>query len=481
MIGPAQQPGSGAPALTGDAPGVTAGMVLDVCVLGRKVGTLQKLGDEYVLQYDAGIAPEQFVSLAMPVRMRPWVWPRELHPYFRQNLPEGFLLSILREDFGPWLDGTDLSLLAVVGAAAIGRVTLKPQGQPASTSPHSFDVSRVLHGDNTQAHFAELVRRHARAAISGAVPKFLAPQEPGSIDAATGSAAVAPLGKTSMRTSRHIVKGSDEQTPYLGFNEFYSMRLIERIGAFPVARTTMSDDGRALIVDRFDVDEHGMPVRGMEDMCGLLGLPPNEKYAASTEQVVKAARAYFTGDRWALQSRRLAWLLLSTYVVRNADCHTKNIALLYTNADDVAFSPVYDMVTTQPYPRYANNPPGLSIDGRKTWRPGNTLSRFFNTRLNISGADYARMVEALCEAALDTGKDVAAAVKQRPEWRELARNMVRAWDEGTEAVRSPKPNVALRGLTDVIADARFSAPDKPPPQEKHGRSPLLPKRGGRAF
>lgn len=97
MSGPVQ-PGSGALPLTGYAPTVTVGMVLDVRVLGRKVGTLQKVGDEYVFQYDTGVAPEHFVSLTMPVRMQPWVWPRDLHPYFRQNLPEGFLLSIIRED-----------------------------------------------------------------------------------------------------------------------------------------------------------------------------------------------------------------------------------------------------------------------------------------------------------------------------------------------------------------------------------------------
>jgi hypothetical protein len=59
--------------------------------------------------------PSDFVSLTMPVEEGQWRWPRDLHPFFRQNLPEGFLLSIIREDFGPVLDGTDLSLLAVGG------------------------------------------------------------------------------------------------------------------------------------------------------------------------------------------------------------------------------------------------------------------------------------------------------------------------------------------------------------------------------
>jgi serine/threonine-protein kinase HipA len=452
---------------------------LDVHVLGDKVGTLFKERDEYVFQYDKGIPRDRFVSLAMPVRMQPWIWPRDLHPYFRQNLPEGYLLSIIREDFGRLLDGTDLSLLAVVGGSAIGRVTITFQGQDPSKPTEEFDVSQVLHGDNTQAHFASLVRHYARAAISGAVPKFLAPHEMASRQPGAPLAGD-PLGKTSMRTSRYIVKGSDEQTPFLGFNEHYSMRLLERIGQFPVAKTTMSDDGRALIVERFDVDADGRPSKGVEDMCGLLGLPPTEKYASTTEQVVKAARPYFSDAAWQQQSRRLAWLILSTYVVRNADCHTKNIALLYTNDSDVGFAPVYEMVTTQAYARYADNPPGLSIAGRKTWAPGKALINFIQTRLNISSAEVHDMVAALCDAAVETGHEVIAAAQSRPEWREVAKNMVHAWNDGMEAVRSPKPNVAFRGLTAAIEEAKFSEPAKPTAPEKVGRSPLLPK-SGRGF
>ena len=243
----------------------------------------------------------------------------------------------------------------------------------------------------------------------------------------------------------------------------------------------MSDDGRVLLVERFDVDANGVPVRGVEDLCGLLGLPPHEKYAPSTEQVVRAARAYFTGDRWSESARRLAWLILSTYVVRNADCHSKNIALMYTNAADVELTPAYDMVTTQAYPEYAKNPPALTIDGRRTWAPGNTLSRFFATRLNIPPKEYARMVEALCEAAVDTGKEVVARSKERPEWRDVAKSMLHAWNDGMETLRSVKPDESLRELTPIIEKAKFSEPDKPAALEKHGRSPLLPPGGGRAF
>jgi serine/threonine-protein kinase HipA len=43
-----------------------------------------------------------------------------------------------------------------------------------------------------------LVRKYARAAISGAVPKILAPE--------IGPDGPEPLGNSTLRTSRHIIK-----------------------------------------------------------------------------------------------------------------------------------------------------------------------------------------------------------------------------------------------------------------------------------
>jgi len=84
--------------------------------------------------------------------------------------------------------------------------------------------------------------------------------------------------------------------------------------------------------------------------------------------------------------------VLTQYVVRNADCHAKNIALYYTHLDDVAYSPVYDVVTTQAYPRYAANPPGLLLDGRQAWTMGKNLEQFFKARLGIAPKHYVQIV-----------------------------------------------------------------------------------------
>lgn len=451
-------------------------MRLDVQVSGKTVAQLYRERDEYVMKYLSATDPADFVSLTMPVRDEPWRWPRDLHPFFRQNLPEGYLLNIIREEFGPLLDGTDLSLLAVVGGTGIGRVTVTPEGGKLGVKMDPLQIESLLTADNTAKHFASLVRRYARASISGMVPKFIAPEEVlgEGMEPLESLEPLAPLGKPTLRTSRHIIKGSDDSTPYLGFNEFYSMRVLERLHVVPVARTHMSDDGRVLVVERFDVDQHGTPTHGLEDACGLLGLPPHEKYATTTEKVLNATRAYLPSAQIRVQLEQFGWHVLTNYVVRNSDCHAKNIALSYTRLGDVGFTPVYDIVTTQAYPRYANNPPGLSIDGRQTWAAGKALQRFFNARLGIAPRHYVEMVERLCESAVQVGEEVIEAAKNEPRWRPLAKQMVHAWNEGMASLRDPKKSVTFRGLDAAISAAGFSDP-KPPDQTcvTIGRSELL--------
>lgn len=67
--------------------------------------------------------------------------------------------------------------------------------------------------------------------------------------------------------------------------------------------------------------------------------------------------------------QELTSLLLMTYALRNADCHAKNIALIYTSRNDASLAPAYDFFTTSVYAGYQHNPPGISVMGKKTWLP----------------------------------------------------------------------------------------------------------------
>lgn len=441
-------------------------MKLDVCVNARKVASLFREADEFILLYEPGVAPEQLVSLAMPVRARPWVWPRDLHPFFRQNLPEGYLLGILREQFSTWLDGTDFSLLALVGGSGIGRVTIVPKGKTDTAPVTAFDVASVLHGDNNEATFEALVRKHALQAVSGVFPKFLEPAaQPPAI----------PTGRTTLRNGTHLIKGSGARTPFLAMNEHYSLEALRRTQGMPVVSSQLSDDGRVLAVSRFDVDNNGEPLCALEDVCGLLGLPPHEKYAATTEQAIKVVRSYLAPDTLQSDLEHLGWLIISSYVLRNADLHTKNIALRYTHAGDVRLAPAYDIVTTQAYPDYALNPPGLSVAGRKSWVAGKNLQHLFSSRLNIAPRRYHEMVETMCDAATDTGRLLLQETHAHPEWRPIAAAMLHAWNDGMEHLRSEKSRPALRALENDLKAECLDEKEKPTKATVIGKSELMKK------
>ena len=127
----------------------------------------------------------------------------------------------------------------------------------------------------------------------------------------------------------------------------------------------MSDDGQALVVHRFDVDDDGQAHWGMEDFCSLLGLRPAAKYDTTWGRVAKAVRDHVPGAQRQATHRQLATILLLTYALRNADCHAKNIALLYTSRADVHLSPAYDMLTTRVYAGVQHNPPGIEFMGKR--------------------------------------------------------------------------------------------------------------------
>ena len=92
-------------------------------------------------------------------------------------------------------------------------------------------------------------------------------------------------------------------------------------------------------------------------------------------------------------------------------------------------------------------------------------------------ASLFRERDALYDSAVDVGHQVIEAARNEPQWRGVAKQMLHAWNDGMESLRSPKKNVKLKGLSKAIEAAGFSAAQPPDPaREVIGRSPLLAKR-----
>ena len=409
---------------------------LEVFVSGRRVARLSSEdGFEHHLTYRPGAAAADFVSLVMPVRPHSWTWPA-LHPFFQMNLPEGFLLSVLKEQIGPHLGARPLDLLAVVGQNTIGRVQLAP-GEELSPTRAAIDLEALLHGERSGEVFLDLLRMHAASGVSGVVPKFLSPETQ------------ALFRKSSVSTERHIVKGSSERLPYLALNEHLCMQVARRSGA-PTAATAVSDDGLVLVVERFDVAADGSRL-GFEDCCSLLGLSPEEKYQSTWERVARVVSTFVAPAERVRANEQLALTLLLTYALGNADCHTKNLAFLYTNPGDVRLAPVYDMLSILAYDAYADNPPGMFVGGRKSWDPGKALVLYLQQSLEIERARQRELIERVCQAAVDTLPELMQRARDLDGFAPVAARMAHQW------------NVGLSRLAPHVGESPLLGGRRPPP------------------
>lgn len=441
-------------------------MSLSVYVLGREVATLDSIGDfKSSLAYHDDVVPDDLVSLTMHVRREPWLWDDVLHPVFQMNLPEGYLLQVLQERFGPHIGASPTALLSVIGRNMIGRVQVAPRGADLDEPAKAVDVAALLQGDNSEEAFAELVREHATSGVSGVVPKFLEDNTPASLG---------PHTKASVLTRRYIIKGSSRLLPFVSLNEHLCMNVARKV--VPAATTDISEDGQALVVHRFDVDGAGQLHFGMEDFCALLGLRPAAKYETTWERIARAVRDHVAGDRRPEVFRQMAALLLLSYALRNADFHAKNVALLYTGLADAHLAPAYDLITTIAYPEYVNNPPAISFMGRKTWDPGKSLKDFIAATFGLPPREQAAIVEQIGDAIADVGPQVRAAMQRHAGFREIGKRMLLAWQDGLASLRS-KRVYALGDATLGKAFTGFSDPKPVKVQHKVvGRSDLLGKR-----
>jgi serine/threonine-protein kinase HipA len=423
-------------------------MRLSAYVLGRDVAVLESAGDfRSVLTYHASTPSDAFVSLTMPVRTESYVWDDTLHPVFQMNLPEGYLLQVLQEQLGPQITASPMALLSVIGRNMVGRIQVAAAGAKLDEPTQPVEVAELLQGDNSEEAFAELVRQHAASGVSGVVPKFLDTQ---SEDVGRG----AVHKKTTLLTHRHIIKGSTGRLPYVTLNEHLCMQVAARV--LPTARTELSQDGNALVVHRFDVNDNGQLRLGMEDFCALLGLRPAAKYETTWERVARAVRDHVPGATQLETFRQLATTLLLTYALRNADCHAKNLALLYTSRADVHLSPAYDMITTVAYPGYQQNPPGISFMGKKTWSPGKSLGKFIAATFGVSVKAQVEIVEAISDAVSDIAPRVREAMTRHAAFEDIGKRMLLAWNEGVTGLRGKRvyslqewnPSSAFEGFSD---------------------------------
>lgn len=439
-------------------------MQLNVFVNDQAVAVLESPdGFEHHLTYLPSAGTEQFVSLTMPMQGPSWSWPT-LHPFFQVSLPEGFLLAMLKEQLGPHLGARPLDLLSVVGHNLIGRVRVSAGAYPRPTVALD-SLQPLLHGQASGQVFLALMAQFAASGVSGVVPKFLTPETQ------------ALFRKGTVTTERHIVKGSSAHQPFVALNEHLCMQAAAATG-FDVAKTLVSDDGQVLIVERFDIDPETTLRRGFEDFCSLLGLSPDDKYESTWERAARLVRDYVPPAGRLRANEHLAVTLLLTFALGNADCHTKNLAFLYEDLGSVRVAPVYDMLTILAYDRYANNPPGMYVDGRKDWNSMKPIWRFLQQHLGVEPARQRELVDCIGAAVAATVTELKHHIRTTPGFADIGSRMLWEWNVGMSRLQQRR----TFAMPDWVASASAEGLPVPTPAQRYaptriGESPLMAPQG----
>ena len=389
---------------------------LVVWTAGNKSGILEQ-DEEYVFNYLADTSDRYSVSLTMPVRLKSWTH-KDLHPVFQMNLPEGALLTAIKNALAKIARVDELTLLRIVGANQIGRnrFALREEKSPAfKTSPESLE--EILCYPDTGELFNELMQKYAmNSGVSGIQPKVM-------LDA---------KDRATVHSSSYIVKAWGEDYPSLAANEYFCMKAVQRAG-LPVPEFYLSENGRLFVMKRFDITDTGEYV-GFEDMCALQGLGTEDKYTGSYERVVKTINDYVSPKYRQIAREQFFAVLTLSVMLRNGDAHLKNFGVLYADPTEgeTKLAPVYDIVTTTAY--IDKDVPALTIGGTKKWWDRKMLEKFGVAHCGLSVSRIAGIISKSGDAVLNIKPELKRYIKDHPEFSSVGGSMLKAWDAGVKSL-----------------------------------------------
>lgn len=390
---------------------------------GVAVGTLgrdEEKRRDSVFAYREEVAEEDAVSLTMPVRLGSYKWEYGVHPLFEMHIPEGHLKDELVRRFSKSVRGfDDFALLSIVGPHQLGRISVARDADDQALP--GIKLSDLLVHDGAEGLFDQLMKTYAvYSGVSGVQPKVLVRDEDnGNTD----------LGRLTHRGATHLVKTFDDADfPQLAANEFFCMRAAEHCG-LEVPEFQLSQQGRFLVVKRFDIAECGY--LGFEDMCVLSGWGTAKKYDGSYQGCTRQIKSYVTPGRVAKALEDFFTMVALCAGIQNGDGHLKNFGLLYENcAEDsqIWLAPAYDLVTTTIY--NGNDIMGLLLGGSKAWPKRKMLVQF--------GRSWCDLSEARCNDLLDiVHSGMSRALEEMLEYRSahpafdaVGEKMAAAWASG---------------------------------------------------
>jgi len=390
---------------------------------GVRAGILDRLGPRgSTFAYDPEVRGERAVSITMPVRVQSWDSKFTLLPIFEMNLPEGALRERLTRRFAK-ATGTfdDFDLLGIVGRSQIGRIRYSGLNETLDESVPFQSIDQILRTRRDGDLFNYLMEQFAtHSGLSGVQPKVM-------IRAKDDKLSDPKIRKSpTIQSATHIVKfWHEEEFPELAANEFFCLTAAVRSG-LPVPKFQLSDDGGALIVERFDIAD-GEYV-GFEDFCVLNALGTADKYKGGYEtRIFRRMREFVSTDELGKSLATLFRLFIFNCAIRNGDAHLKNFGVTYKHVDGpVMAAPAYDLVTTWAY--IPNDPMALTLDGSTRWPDRKSLIRLGQTRCDLSQRRSEELIELTADALAAIAPDIRRYFAEREG--EIGLRMLQAWETG---------------------------------------------------
>lgn len=360
--------------------------------------------------------PDCGISLLMPPNSVPYS-ANILPGVLRQNLPEGYLLDLIRASLGNTMKADDFNILAVTGSQTIGRVRAHADDAPKMRQ-QSEDLKTLLAWNEPEDVFEYLAAKYALASgISGVQPKVLT--------IARSDDEVVEKG--AMKDRNLIIKASGADYPGLAENEYHCMTIGRQAG-LKVPTFWLSDNREIFVVERFDIDRVNGDYLGFEDMTALTGKQNKDKYESSYETVAKAIGIFASAAHKTESLTEFFKSLVLSILVRNGDAHLKNFGLLYATprSGDIRLSPLYDIVNTTAYlPKDAM---ALKMNKSKAWPTREQLLEFGKVHCRLDRP--AAIVDDLIDVAISYRPEISAG----EIWQSVSEQI----KKGASSVRSAR-------------------------------------------
>lgn len=323
---------------------------LDVYLLGRKVGCIDYSShrNDMRFTYDAEyLASEDALPLsyALPLRSEPFDSERTTI-FFENLLPP----DQVRRKLGPILHLSRhnvFGFLEALGGDCAGAISLWPHGETPLSGKERVkrldedDAAEILGSLKKRPLYVNGIDGY-RISGSGAQNKLIARIVNGHIELPLFGA-----------PSTHIIKPAIQDYEDSVYNEYFSMRLAERLGLATAKCGLMRVKGRICYwTERFDREVVNGQVRRLhqEDFCQICGISGELKYESEGGPSFAQCMAVMKDMKISLADR-LSFIdrMIFNYLIGNADAHGKNSSILYRGKGQRRLAPIYDVMSTAIY------------------------------------------------------------------------------------------------------------------------------------